>query len=208
VTHYEALGAAQTATPAELREAFRRAARASHPDRHGDASAERMAAVNEAWRVLGDPDRRRRYDADLAAGAQRSGSAGASSAFDPRSTHQPSTQQPSASPPSAAYHDPAYYEPARFPWRFMAALASVGIAVVLLGVIIYDPPPPAAPDGVLRHGDCVMLTAELEAVEVVCGNHDAVVDRLIPVDQVCPADTQPYRDRLGMGTACVVRSGP
>ncbi|MCU1360280.1 MAG: hypothetical protein JWN99_1569 [Ilumatobacteraceae bacterium] len=90
----------------------------------------------------------------------------------------------------------------------MAALASIGIAVVLVGVILYDPPPPTVPDGVLRPGDCVTLTADLVAVEVTCGHQDAIVDRLIPVDQVCPSNTQPYRDRLGMGTACVVRSSP
>ena len=89
----------------------------------------------------------------------------------------------------------------------MAALASVGVLLVVVGVITYDPPPPTAPDGILRAGDCVDLTATLEAVEVQCGTHDAVVDRLVPFDQVCPADTEGYRDRQGMGIACVVRSG-
>lgn len=200
MTHYEALGAARTASATELREAFRRAARDAHPDRHGEASAARMAAVNEAWRVLGDADRRRRYDADLAAAERQSGSQGPTrTAF--VTDHTAGTAGPAATAQR-------YHEPARFPWRFMVGLASVGVALVIFGVIVYDAPPPSAPDGILRHGDCVVLTANLEAVEVPCGAHDAVVDRLIPADQTCPASTTPYRDRLGMGIACVVRSAP
>jgi curved DNA-binding protein CbpA len=192
VTHYDALGAERTATTTELREAFRRAARAAHPDRHGEASSRQMAAVNEAWHVLGDAERRRRYDAELDA-AERSGSSDQSS----------SRQSTAAAPPPTPV---AHVEPARFPWRFMAGLLSVGVALVVTGVIVYDPPPPAAPDGILRPGDCVALSQSLAAVEVPCGEHDAVVDRLIPFDQICPADTQPYRDQQGMGTACVVLS--
>lgn len=159
-----------------------------------------MAAVNEAWRVLGDADRRRRYDADLAAAERQAGSPGpARTAFVTDHTAGAADPAPAAQP---------YHEPARFPWRFMAGLASVGVALVIFGVIVYDAPPPAAPDGILRHGDCVVLTSNLEAVEVTCGAHDAVVDRLIPVDQTCPADTTPYRDQLGMGIACVVHSAP
>src|SRR6185295_10485952 len=69
LTHYERLGVAPTASEGEIRDAYRRRARALHPDRHGGGSpAEQrqastdMAAVNEAWRVLGDPGRRRQYD--------------------------------------------------------------------------------------------------------------------------------------------------
>ena len=191
MTHYDALGAERTATTTELREAFRRAARAAHPDRHGEASSQQMAAVNEAWHVLGDAERRRRYDADLDA-AERAGRADQSPGRQPIVT---------TSTPTPVTH----VEPARFPWRFMAGLLSVGVALVVAGVIVYDPPPPAGPDGILRPGDCVTLSASFEATEVTCGEHDAVVDRLIPFDQICPADTQPYRDQQGMGTACVVR---
>ena len=134
--------------------------------------------------MLGDPDRRRRYDADLAA-HERSAT----------NDRQGPDHHGYGSPAAGRRLSPRYDEPARFPWKFMAAMASVGIAVILVGVIVYDPPPPTAPDGVLRHGDCVMLSDDFVAVEVTCGRHDAVVDRLIPIDQVCPANTEPYRDR-------------
>lgn len=68
---YGVLGVARTASPDEVRRAYLRLARAHHPDYFVDApqgerlAAEaRMRAVNEAWAVLGDPDRRRALDAD------------------------------------------------------------------------------------------------------------------------------------------------
>jgi len=53
------------ASPVEIRAAFRRLAQIHHPDRPG-GSAERMAAINRAYAVLGDPSQRRRYDDALA----------------------------------------------------------------------------------------------------------------------------------------------
>src|ERR687891_101864 len=62
--YYAVLGVPRTATPAEIKKAFRKAAREHHPDRNkGDAEAERrFKAVNEANAVLSDPDKRALYD--------------------------------------------------------------------------------------------------------------------------------------------------
>ena len=65
MTHYERLGIGIDASPAEVREAFRRAVRALHPDRHGAGTTADMASVNRAWWVLSDPARRAAYDAAL-----------------------------------------------------------------------------------------------------------------------------------------------
>lgn len=65
MTHYERLGIRTDASSAEVREAFRRAVRALHPDRHGEGTTADMAAVNRAWWVLSDPARRAAYDAAL-----------------------------------------------------------------------------------------------------------------------------------------------
>ena len=54
-----------TATPDEIRSAYRAAARRHHPDAAGAGSAEAMAALNEAYHVLSDPGRRALYDASL-----------------------------------------------------------------------------------------------------------------------------------------------
>ncbi len=71
--HYEELGVAHSATHDEIKRAYHRAARRHHPDAHSQASAaiqdsarRTMVEINAAWAVLGDPDQRRRYDAELA----------------------------------------------------------------------------------------------------------------------------------------------
>lgn len=62
-SHYEVLGVSVRATTAEVRAAYRRAARHDHPDAGGDPA--RMSDVNAAWHVLGDPARRAAYDRQL-----------------------------------------------------------------------------------------------------------------------------------------------
>jgi curved DNA-binding protein CbpA len=59
--HYATLGAGRGETRAEIERRYKRLARLHHPDRGGDE--EEMKAVNAAWRVLGDEDARRDYDA-------------------------------------------------------------------------------------------------------------------------------------------------
>ena len=62
--YYQTLGVPRTATPAEIKKAFRKVARESHPDKKpGDKAAEqRFKDVNEANEVLSDPDKRTKYD--------------------------------------------------------------------------------------------------------------------------------------------------
>lgn len=61
--YYEVLGVPRTATADELQSAYRKLARANHPDINKDPAAEdRFKEVNEAYHVLADPDTRRRYD--------------------------------------------------------------------------------------------------------------------------------------------------
>jgi curved DNA-binding protein CbpA len=87
-THYERLGVARSASATEIRTAYRALARRTHPDVNGSGVDASMAAVNEAWRVLGDPFRRAAYDASLApeapASPARPPAAGARPAPPPR----------------------------------------------------------------------------------------------------------------------------
>lgn len=57
---YAVLGVARAATHAEIRSAWRRAARATHPDLGGDVEAFHVAAA--AYEILGDPRLRRAHD--------------------------------------------------------------------------------------------------------------------------------------------------
>jgi hypothetical protein len=59
-THYEVLGVAPRADRETIRRAYLDLARRHHPDAGGDAGLMRL--VNEAWKVLADPRRRRSYD--------------------------------------------------------------------------------------------------------------------------------------------------
>ena len=59
---YIVLGVPRQASGEEIARAYKRAARASHPDSGSAGSAERFQAVSDAYEVLRDPGRRAMYD--------------------------------------------------------------------------------------------------------------------------------------------------
>jgi curved DNA-binding protein len=83
--YYSTLGVAKTATDKELKQAYRKLARKHHPDVNpGDKSAEtRFKEINEAYEVLGDPAKRKKYD-ELGSNWRQYEQAGAGAGFDPR----------------------------------------------------------------------------------------------------------------------------
>lgn len=62
--YYEVLGVEKNASETEIKKAFRRLARQYHPDVNpGDKAAEeKFKEINEAYEILGDPEKRNRYD--------------------------------------------------------------------------------------------------------------------------------------------------
>lgn len=62
--YYEVLGVQKDASEDEIKKAYRKQAKANHPDLHpGDKECEeRFKEINEAYEVLSDPDKRAKYD--------------------------------------------------------------------------------------------------------------------------------------------------
>ncbi|MGH9135218.1 MAG: J domain-containing protein [Ilumatobacteraceae bacterium] len=189
-THYDVLGVTADADATMIRDAYRERARVHHPDRGGAASATEMAAINEAYRVLGDEARRAVYDLQLEGGSV---------------VYRSTAPDRDGAVPTAAGPRPAPGPPARVPWKLMGAMAAIGIAVVLVGAALREPSPERPPDGVIGPGSCVTIEANNDAREVNCsGDGDLVVEVVVGFDDPCPARTEPHRDQQGLGIACVV----
>jgi molecular chaperone DnaJ len=61
--YYKVLGVDKKASQDDIKKAYRRLARRYHPDTNKDAGAEdRFKRISEAYDVLGDPDKRKKYD--------------------------------------------------------------------------------------------------------------------------------------------------
>lgn len=61
--YYEILGVKRDATQSEIKSAYRKLARKYHPDVNKEKSAqEKFKDINEAYEVLGDENKRKRYD--------------------------------------------------------------------------------------------------------------------------------------------------
>jgi DnaJ-class molecular chaperone len=84
--YYATLGVPRTASQSEIKKAFRKLARKHHPDVNAsdtEAAEQRFKEVNEAYDVLGDPEKRTLYD-QLGANweaYQRGGAAGGGQGF-------------------------------------------------------------------------------------------------------------------------------
>ena len=62
--YYQSLGVSKGASDEEIRKAFRKLARKYHPDvaKNKAEAEEKFKEINEAYEVLGDPEKRKKYD--------------------------------------------------------------------------------------------------------------------------------------------------
>jgi DnaJ-class molecular chaperone len=63
-SYYDILGVARAATDKDIRQAYRKLARQYHPDvnKGNKSSEEKFKSINEAYEVLSDAEKRRKYD--------------------------------------------------------------------------------------------------------------------------------------------------
>jgi len=58
--HYQTLGVAKNATPDDIKKSYRKLASKHHPDKGGDTAT--FQKIEEAYRILSDPQKRQEYD--------------------------------------------------------------------------------------------------------------------------------------------------
>ena len=177
ISHYDVLGVPTTASAIEIREAYRRAARRLHPDQAARSGAPAgastaMADVNEAYRVLRDPARRRsttpslrgRSSAVPPPGRPTGGRVGADTPGIRPGGTGPLPMEAGAGDGGARHHRRAHR-------RRAGAPGTAG----------------APPDNILQTGSCVAIEYTGDAREVNCTGHgDLVVRTIVPFDQACP----------------------
>jgi hypothetical protein len=187
-THYQVLGVSTGASTDEIRRAYRERMRAIHPDVNKKSAndSQQMTEINLAWKTLSSPQLRRAYDASVFVSNSSSVSSGT------RITERV-----------------VLYTPARFPWRGMIIASVVGAVLVLIAHAFTSPGVPRPIDQLLSSGSCVNIDSSLSAVEISCTEpHDAVVEQLITIDRSCPLEMGQFKDRQGMGVACVLPARP
>jgi hypothetical protein len=193
VSHYQVLGVGATASADDIRAAFRRRAREVHPDRQpgsvsgpgGIASSshheQAMRELNEAWRVLGDPGRRRAYDRSLGAGPD---------------VH-PRTRPPGVDPYDLPYfHEPA--EPGDIGVIVARALPWVVALAVLVGIFVFTAFAGGTDDDRVSGSDLVGKCVRLERGGVVSSvaceePNDGRVDLVAARASLCPEKSSAVR---------------
>jgi hypothetical protein len=165
-----------------------------------------MADLNQAWHVLSDPVRRHDYDRALRAAAAPTASTG--SAVPPSTRSGDEVDEATLAAMRGPRRDPlrSYHDRPRFPWKLVVVIVVVGAAAILF-FGSFTKPAPERMNNIIGAGSCVTIDVRRgEVAQASCkGAHDAVVQELVEFGAPCPQGTESYRDRQGLGDACVVR---
>jgi curved DNA-binding protein CbpA len=163
-----------------------------------------MAAINEAWEVLGDPARRAAYDASLRA----------------------SVPSPSGGPvarpsePDDEDDDVDLAEDGHARWAIgLPWILVLGVLAVIFVFTAFaarfggdgDSPTPSGPrgeliDGLVEVGSCIRLDDAARAVEVSCAAaHVGIVRAVAAAAAPCPLHTEGFYDQSGSKLICIAR---
>jgi hypothetical protein len=156
-----------------------------------------MAAVNEAWRVLGDPARRANYDASLRPTAVAVGGAAAATTV--------------RAPARAEEEEGRSFLAVALPWILVLA--------VLGGIFLFTAyargglgggdgttVPGESVDGVIGIGSCIVLDSRARAVEADCGGpHLGVTRAIVAAQAPCPLGTEGFYSLDGVRLICISR---
>ena len=200
---YDRLGVSPRASQAEIRSAYRSLARRLHPDHGSGESAPAMAAVNEAWRVLGDPDRRASYDASLDVA---------------RTAAVTSTPTVDRSPGRVDAVDGADGDEPGGRSFWAVALPWMLVLIVLGAIFLFTAyargglgggttsTPAGRVDGVIEVDSCIALDSGARALEVPCaGPHLGVVNAIVGSGVACPLQTEGFYSLDGIHLVCIKR---
>ncbi len=216
--HYEVLGVPKRSPQKEIRRAYHDQARKWHPDRFQErsaADAERaeasMREVNEAWRVLGDEQRRQAYDRSLA-GPVDNPRPGVQTSADGITRIDPRLLDPEFL--AARRRSQVEQVDYKNSWmlRALPMVAFIGLVAGIIVFTAYARTPGTAittttfrgPDIGIDPGACVRRLPDSGLLPLPCdGNEDGVLIAVTLPGVACPEGTtlsQPVRDGM---TACL-----
>lgn len=162
-----------------------------------------MAAVNEAWRVLGDPTRRRQYDRQQA--------------------ERTAPSRPMASQPTGSRARPFEREPVEagdhtndvvaHAMRGAPLVAMLFVLLLIFVVTAFASRGSAKSSSTssgrgLQVGSCVVVETGEPVVDVPCSEpHDGVAAAIVPLELSCPSHTEYYVAPGGGARVCVSIDG-